>query len=286
MKNKKKKLVRRLVIGVFTFITIILFRTAITESVVNILGNLNFNLVKTKSKIYGGIQSYKDKLSYINELEKNVEENKKIKQELEVLKAKNSELENLKKENIELRTNLNLKKTNNISYIFSNVILISSFFDDGVIYIDKGSQDGIEPNLPVFSSGNIIGKINKVNTDYSEVHLLTNSNFKMSVEVNSFIKGILRGKGNNEFVIKNFNVEDAEKIKIFDIKTSGISELYPKGLNLGRYTTENSTNLIDNKELILKMNLDVSKLDTVVIYKYDKSKLKLIERINLEERSE
>ncbi|WP_314010463.1 rod shape-determining protein MreC [Pseudostreptobacillus hongkongensis] len=285
MKNHRRKIVRRLVLGVFLFIVIILFRASISNFTFSALSNINFNIVKTRSNIYSITKEYQDKLGQVRNLDTQVEENKKLKQELEILKSKNSEYENLKKENSELRASLNLKNESNSEYIVSDVILISSFFDDGVIYIDKGSKDGIETNLPVFSNGNIIGKINEVNTDYSEVHLLSNSNFRMSVEVNSFIKGILRGKGNSEFVINNFNVEDAEKIRVFDIKTSGVSELYPKGLNLGKYTMLNSINLIENKELILKMNIDVSKLDTVVVYKYDRSKLKLIEKIN-EERSD
>lgn len=285
MKNHRRKIVRRLVLGVFLFIVIILFRASISNFTFSALSNINFNIVKTRSNIYSITKEYQDKLGQVRNLDTQVEENKKLKQELEILKSKNSEYENLKKENSELRASLNLKNESNSEYIVSDVILISSFFDDGVIYIDKGSKDGIETNLPVFSDGNIIGKINEVNTDYSEVHLLSNSNFRMSVEVNSFIKGILRGKGNSEFVINNFNVEDAEKIRVFDIKTSGVSELYPKGLNLGKYTMLNSINLIENKELTLKMNIDVSKLDTVVVYKYDRSKLKLIEKIN-EERSD
>ncbi|CAM3506211.1 rod shape-determining protein MreC [Pseudostreptobacillus hongkongensis] len=285
MKNHRRKIVRRLVLGVFLFIVIILFRASISNFTFSALSNINFNIVKTRSNIYSITKEYQDKLGQVRNLDTQVEENKKLKQELEILKSKNSEYENLKKENSELRASLNLKNESNSEYIISDVILISSLFDDGVIYIDKGSKDGIETNLPVFSNGNIIGKINEVNTDYSEVHLLSNSNFRMSVEVNSFIKGILRGKGNSEFVINNFNVEDAEKIRVFDIKTSGVSELYPKGLNLGKYTMLNSINLIENKELILKMNIDVSKLDTVVVYKYDRSKLKLIEKIN-EERSD
>lgn len=285
MKNHRRKIVRRLVLGVFLFIVIILFRASISNFTFSALSNINFNIVKTRSNIYSITKEYQDKLGQVRNLDTQVEENKKLKQELEILKSKNSEYENLKKENSELRASLNLKNESNSEYIVSDVILISSFFDDGVIYIDKGSKDGIETNLPVFSNGNIIGKINEVNTDYSEVHLLSNSNFRMSVEVNSFIKGILRGKGNSEFVINNFNVEDAEKIRVFDIKTSGVSELYPKGLNLGKYTMLNSINLIENKELTLKMNIDVSKLDTVVVYKYDRSKLKLIEKIN-EERSD
>lgn len=285
MKNHRRKIVRRLVLGVFLFIVIILFRASISNFTFSALSNINFNIVKTRSNIYSITKEYQDKLGQVRNLDTQVEENKKLKQELEILKSKNSEYENLKKENSELRASLNLKNESNSEYIVSDVILISSFFDDGVIYIDKGSKDGIETNLPVFSDGNIIGKINEVNTDYSEVHLLSNSNFRMSVEVNSFIKGILRGKGNSEFVINNFNVEDAEKIRVFDIKTSGVSELYPKGLNLGKYTMLNSINLIENKELTLKMNIDVSKLDTVVVYKYDRSKLKLIEKIT-EERSD
>ena len=194
------------------------------------------------------------------------------------------EYENLVRENRELRENLELKSNSTSEYIVANTILIESLIEDNILYIDKGANDGIEQYLPVLLNGNVIGRINRVSKNYSEVQLLSNPDFKMAVDINGHIQGILRGKGNSEFVINNFNDELVDKISLFNIKTSGISELYPKGLSIGKFNVSNKKSLIDNKTLILKLNFDLSKVSTLVVYKYDKNKINLINKI-IEERS-
>ena len=52
MKNHRRKIVRRLVLGVFLFIVIILFRASISNFTFSALSNINFNIVKTRSNVY------------------------------------------------------------------------------------------------------------------------------------------------------------------------------------------------------------------------------------------
>lgn len=284
MSKKRKLTLKRLFSIILLSVFFLLLRFVFLKYASIALESMNNGLVTSKSIIFKKVDNYTNKLEYIRNISKIIDENNKKDEEIELLKAKNIEYENLVRENRELRENLELKSNSTSEYIVANTILIESLIEDNILYIDKGANDGIEQYLPVLLNGNVIGRINRVSKNYSEVQLLSNPDFKMAVDINGHIQGILRGKGNSEFVINNFNDESVYKISLFNIKTSGISELYPKGLSIGKFNVSNKKSLIDNKTLILKLNFDLSKVSTLVVYKYDKNKINLINKI-IEERS-
>lgn len=276
---KNRKYTKKIVVGVILIILILLFRNFILQPLNNLLYYVNYRLVNTKTLVYKEYKDYKNRLNFLEELDAKIQENKKLKEENLKLKAEKINYDEIVNENKELRESLKLSVKNTREYILADVILIESLQNDDIVYINKGSDDGVEENLLILLDNNIIGKVNKVNKKYSEVYLISNPNIKMSVKVNDNVLAILRGVGNSEFVINNFNVEAVEKIRIFNIKTSGISKYYPKGLSIGNYVIQDENKLIENKDLVFKLKFDISSLNTVVIYKYDKSKLNLINEI-------
>ena len=51
------------------------------------------------------------------------------------------------------------------------------------IIINRGSNDGVSKNLPVLSSNGVIGKITAVSSSTSEVQLISDVNFRLSVKI-------------------------------------------------------------------------------------------------------
>ncbi|WP_064610275.1 rod shape-determining protein MreC [Streptobacillus moniliformis] len=277
--KKKKKIVKRLIFLMFVTVVLFLNRDNLINFTGEMLSDINFKLVETKTLIYDKYTKYNEKLNYLNNVQKNIEELEKLKSEIQLLSAEKMELEKFEKENTELRSYLKLENNSNRKFITAEVILKDDLNEQDIIFINKGSKDGIEPNLPVILNSNVIGRINKVSEDYSEVYLISNPNFKMSVNVNGIFTGIIRGKGSLNFVIKNFNVEKADKISKFDIETSGISEMYPKRLPIGKFDLQDKSKLMDSKELNFSISDKVIGINTVVVYKFNASKLKLLKKI-------
>ncbi|WP_064580916.1 rod shape-determining protein MreC [Streptobacillus moniliformis] len=277
--KKKKKIVKRLIFLMFVTVVLFLNRDNLINFTGEMLSDINFKLVETKTLIYDKYTKYNEKLNYLNNVQKNIEELEKLKSEIQLLSAEKMELEKFEKENTELRSYLKLENNSNRKFITAEVILKDDLNEQDIIFINKGSKDGIEPNLPVILNSNVIGRINKVSEDYSEVYLISNPNFKMSVNVNGIFTGIIRGKGSLNFVIKNFNVEKADKISKFDIETSGISEMYPKRLPIGTFDLQDKSKLMDSKELNFSISDKVIGINTVVVYKFNASKLKLLKKI-------
>lgn len=282
MSKKKNNKLKKIIFIIFLLLILLLLKGKIVyffNNTLDVVNKLNFKIVSSKKLVFDKIIGYKDKIENIKNFNAQKENILKLKEKINLLEVKNIEEENLKKENEELRKMLKLPEKKYIEYLVAEIILIEDLKKDGVIYINKGLKDGIETNMPVISDGRLIGKINRVDEDYSEIYLLYNSEFKISVTVNGKVNSILRGEGNSKIIIKNFNLEDAENIKRFSIKTSGYSEYFPKDLLIGTYYINDNEKLLKERELELKSNINLSNISTVVIYKYDKSKVNLINHI-------
>jgi len=142
----------------------------------------------------------------------------------------------------ELETELEMRQKNPSEFIAADVALVENGSSSEKMYINKGSAQGIKINLPVMFNGYLIGKISKVSDEYSEVTLLTSKTSKLSVVLNGTDQQILRGNGNGTFSILNYNEGKVDKNTVFNVETSGVSDILPRGIKIG---TLKVTNLND-----------------------------------------
>ena len=108
----------------------------------------------------------------------------------------------------------------NIEY--SKVMLQNIYDFYNKITINKGTNSNIEKGQAVINEKGLIGIINKVSNNSSEVNLITNPNTSISVKVNNSY-GILTTK-DNKLIVKNIktNNEIKEGEQVF---TSGLTDI-------------------------------------------------------------
>lgn len=101
------------------------------------------------------------------------------------------------------------------------------------IYIDKGSRDGIEPDMAVITPQGIVGKVLRVLPTTSLVLLISDPTSGAGVILQkSRLQGILKGSANGATMLNN--VMSDEKVQPGDlITTSGGDRIFPKGLPVG-----------------------------------------------------
>ena len=124
MRKKRKLTLRRIFIVITLGILLLSLRFIFLKFANVALEGINNGLVKSKSIIFTKVNSYGNKLEYIQNIGEIMQDSKKKDEEIELLKAKNIEYENLIRENRELRENLELKSSSNSEYIVANTILI------------------------------------------------------------------------------------------------------------------------------------------------------------------
>ena len=145
----------------------------------------------------------------------------------------------LKKEIKELKKLLELKNTN-YKLKYASVISRNTkdYFEE--VIIDVGKKDGIKENLAVITKDGLVGKIIKVTNKTSTVRLITSSNIynKISVNIeadNKSVTGIITSYDSLtnsltiEGITENVNIQTGSLVT-----TTGLSDIYPSGILVGR----------------------------------------------------
>src|SRR5271170_121298 len=102
-----------------------------------------------------------------------------------------------------------------------------------VLYIDKGSKDGLKPDQAVITPDGVIGKLRDVFPHTSQVLLINDQTSGAGVVLaTTRVRAILRGSTTGQIVINN--LPPASGIKPGEqVLTSGGDQIYPRGLPVG-----------------------------------------------------
>ncbi len=145
----------------------------------------------------------------------------------------------------------------NIEY--SKVMLQNIYDFYNKITINKGTNSNIEKGQAVINEKGLIGIINKVSNNSSEVNLITNPNTSISVKVNNSY-GILTTK-DNKLIVKNIktNNEITEGEQVF---TSGLTDI-PEGILVGTVKSVTKSSLELEYILEITSAIDIYNLSYV-----------------------
>lgn len=118
--------------------------------------------------------------------------------------------------------------------VAAQVIGTSGTDQSRMFYIDKGSHNGLRPDMPVITSDGIVGKIKDVFPSVSQVLQVSDQSSGAGVILESTrIRGILRGNPAGQLQI--INLLPDERIKPGErVLTSGGDQVFPKGLPVGQ----------------------------------------------------
>ena len=141
--------------------------------------------------------------------------------------------------------------------VAAQVIGTSGSEQSRILYIDKGSKDGIKPDMAVITPTGIVGKIVQVFPEASQV-LPINDQFSGvgAALKSSRLQGILKGSPNGatslQYVMSDEKVEPGE-----DVITSGGDRIFPKGLPVGKVVSvEPGKDLFLNIRVVPAARLD------------------------------
>jgi rod shape-determining protein MreC len=162
---------------------------------------------------------------------------------------------------LELRTHLDLETTG------ARVIAAGTTLDFRAMTIDKGSGDGLKPDMAVIAPQGVVGRIVATSHDAAQVQLLTDVNAACGVIVErSRAQGIVTGAGDKGFRLSK--VSEVSDIQVGDeIVTSGIEgafAIYPKGFAVGRIESIHKKGSAYD-EIAVKPAVDFSRLEEVLV---------------------
>ena len=135
-----------------------------------------------------------------------------------------------------------------------------------IIYIDKGSRDGLKPDMPVITPDGIVGKIKDVFPSTSQVLEVSDQTAGAGVLFESTrIRGILRGNAAGQLQV--INLLPDERIKPGDrVLTSGGDQVFPRGLPVGQVVSiEKDRERDPYIDVLLRPAANLSQLEEVLV---------------------
>ncbi|MGA3085140.1 MAG: rod shape-determining protein MreC [Thermodesulfobacteriota bacterium] len=163
------------------------------------------------------------------------QENKHLKDQLIQLKQENIRLREMASANERLKKLLQLKAE------ISGPSMVAKVVGSGpspflqTFYIDKGRKEGLVRGMPVLRPEGVVGRLEKTSGHFSQVILLNDPSFAVDcLSQRTRVRGVLTGiPGEKNCQVKY--IVRTEDIRAGDIiVTSGLDQLFPKGLILGR----------------------------------------------------
>lgn len=136
-------------------------------------------------------------------------------------------------ENAQLRQLLAAAERLPVKSVMSEILYDTRDAFTRKIVLDRGAQHGITPGQPVIDDVGVVGQVTRVFPFMSEVTLLTDKDYAISVQViRSGVRSIAYGRGQSGVLDLRFMATNADIRKGDVLVTSGIDGVYPPGLSV------------------------------------------------------
>jgi rod shape-determining protein MreC len=183
-------------------------------------------------------RKYTDFRRGLQKLQELEEENARLTIANKELSATNHTLRDLEAENNQLRNALGYRERSVFELMPARIISRDAATWYNTVKIDRGSEEGIEPDMPVLTEEGLVGKTTIVSEHAAVVLLISDENCKVSVTVEGTREqGIVKGERTSytaqpvislNFLSKQANLKPGQKVF-----SSGVGGVFPSGVLIG-----------------------------------------------------
>ena len=227
------------VIGIIVALALIMYSVTYGSNIVT-------QGVNDVTNILGRLVSYpansiNDFIDSVGDLSNTYQENQSLKQKIDTIHELEVQLNELKRDNQKMKETLKLQDTLN-DYTLVNATVIARNPDTwrDVITINKGSNDGIQPQMSVMSDHGLVGKGVDVHPTSARIALLSNADNTL-VRVAAMIQnekepiyGTITGYDEKTNMLVMSQIQATQDIKVGDkVVTSGLGGISPNSLYIG-----------------------------------------------------
>lgn len=221
-------------LAILSLLSIILHRVGLLIPAENVVLQA---MVPVQRVISGTAGAVLDALSILPEATTLREENRRLRQEVEELRARVVSLQEAERENRNLREQLGFKQ----AYPAYDLLPAEVVGRDPSNYlrflvIDKGSDDGVRLGAVVVVPQGLVGRVVALGSNFSKVMLITDPSSSVNVLLQSSrATGVAAGQMDGSLLIKY--IPQGEILHLGDmVLTSGLGGNFPKGLIVGQVT--------------------------------------------------
>jgi rod shape-determining protein MreC len=157
---------------------------------------------------------------------------------------------------------------------------------NNMIAINRGSLQGIKPEMGVISSDGVVGIVRKVTKHYALVMSILHSQSKISASIKgSNFFGTLVWTGQDVRYLELQDIPKHTKIKVGQmVETSGFSTYFPAGIIIGKVEAVDLPSGESNYRIKVKLNMNMSSIRHVyVVNNLHQEELKQLEQDDKDE---
>jgi len=192
------------------------------------------------------------------------QENRDLREQIEQLRLEQVRLKQDAEQARRLQSLLGFKEQFIGATKAAQVIGSSGSEQSRLVYIDKGSNDGIKNEMPVITADGVVGKVlSVIDGSTSQVLLINDQQSGVgAILEQSRLQGVLKGRASGELVIDKIMTD--EEVKPGDrILTSGGDRIFPKGLLVG--TVAKITKGPEFLQVTVKPSATLTRLEEVLV---------------------
>jgi rod shape-determining protein MreC len=169
-----------------------------------------------------------------------------------LLESKIFQFRELESENNRLKNLLQFGKEVSHKTVLAQIVARDSNSDFKVLRINRGSTDGIRLQSTVVTSKGLVGYVFRLTDHFADVLTVQDLNNRVDGMIRRIrAHGILEGNGKGRVIMKY--VTKTEPVILNDLViTSGLGNIYPKGIKVGRVTK------IEREDYGLTQNIEIS----------------------------
>lgn len=217
-------------------------------------------------QVSSSIVNIGNSITLYNEL---LEENRYLKEQVRHLSLQNSTMEEYRLENQRLSNLLGFKETHGdqLNLVAAKVIgrNLGNWFD--TIIINKGTNHGIRVNMAVINHQGLVGRVVATSRNTAEIMLLSDRESAVgSMVQRSRTLGVVESTTTGDYPLQMIHMTHDAPVDVGDvIITSGLGEIFPKGLKIG-YVAEVKmapTGLV--KQAMVIPYVEFNKLEEVMV---------------------
>jgi rod shape-determining protein MreC len=203
--------------------------------------------------------------NYAN-LRRTQQQNRELQQTIDRLRLEQAELREDALQGQRLQAVLKFRENYAYQTIAAQVIGSSGSIQSHLVYLDKGSADGLAPDMAVVTGDGIVGKVRDVFPHTSQVLLINDQTSGAGVILETTrIRGILRGNAFGQPQVINILADN--RIQPGEhVLTAGGDQIFPRGLPVGvveKVTRDPERGSFIN--VVVKSAADLQHLDEVLV---------------------
>ncbi|MFA7383249.1 MAG: rod shape-determining protein MreC [Desulfurivibrionaceae bacterium] len=222
-----------------------------------VIGTAQYGMTRISGSLKNGWQNYS---ALINVREENV----RLREELRKHKAINNEYREAVAINVRLAKLLEMKETIQTPTLTAEIIGVDPSQWFKTVIINRGSSDGIKDGMPAVTSEGVVGQVTNTSPHFAKILLATDPNSALDGLIQETrVRGVVKGGGagfHMEYVLKNNEVAKGDRIV-----TSGIGDIFPKGIPIGTVAKVEKAGRGMFQEIEIDPAADFSQLEYLII---------------------